>query len=335
MVFTGGREDPRVEGSNSTPLVVVVTPTYNGSAYLRETMDSVQAQTYPNLIHLVLDNASTDEVPAILADYADTRVPVIRIRNATTLPQKENWNTAFGHVPSEATYVRLLCDDDTITPDSIARMVAVAETDPKINVVGCWHHSFGDIQKLKWPADRTLFDGPEAVRMTLLSQGELMPMQMMWRKAAVDRLQPLFSDEIYMMWDLDTAMELMMQGKYAFIHECLGFTRVHPGTVTAQLNLVGTRVSTRNAADLLRKYGPAVLGADYAKEMRRFLRYYVRRILMWRREPEAKDWLGSHYQALQRAGWSWGPPKVADALFFWALQRVGLVAGWTGFPGWQ
>ena len=40
------------------PTVAVVTPVYNGAKFLREAMLSVQAQTYPNLVHFVLDNAS-------------------------------------------------------------------------------------------------------------------------------------------------------------------------------------------------------------------------------------------------------------------------------------
>ena len=317
------------------PLVVIVTPTYNGGRFLRETMDSVQAQTYPNVIHLVLDNASTDQTPAILEDYAKGRVPVTVIRNPETLPQKANWNTAFGLVPAEAAYVRILCDDDTITPDATERMVAAAEADPSITVVGCWFECFGETQKQKWPADRTVFDGAEAVRMTLLSQGDLMAMQMLWRKSAVDKLQPLFGDDIRHLWDLDTVLELIMQGKYAYVHASLGFQRDHPDTVTNQLNILGTRAATRDAVDILRKYGPATLGDDYSEAMRRFRRYYVRRILQWRREPRAKEWLGGHYDALKRAGWTWSPFLVADALYGWMLQRIGLAQTWTGFPGWQ
>ncbi len=36
-----------------TPLVAVVTPVYNGEKYLAETMECVQAQDYPELVHIV------------------------------------------------------------------------------------------------------------------------------------------------------------------------------------------------------------------------------------------------------------------------------------------
>ena len=42
-----------------SPLVSVVTATYNRSGYLGETMASVRRQTYPRIEHIVVDGAST------------------------------------------------------------------------------------------------------------------------------------------------------------------------------------------------------------------------------------------------------------------------------------
>ncbi|MEL7454730.1 MAG: glycosyltransferase family A protein, partial [Pseudomonadota bacterium] len=83
----------------SLPKVAVLTPVYNGEAYLRETLESVQAQTYANLVHVVVNNACTDGTADILADFEDARVPVIVIHHKTLLPQMENWNSAFSGMP--------------------------------------------------------------------------------------------------------------------------------------------------------------------------------------------------------------------------------------------
>ena len=61
-----------VEASNSHdaqcshPLVSIVTPTYNQAAFLRETLNSVLAQTYPRVEYIVLDDGSTDATAEIL-----------------------------------------------------------------------------------------------------------------------------------------------------------------------------------------------------------------------------------------------------------------------------
>src|SRR5688572_574004 len=97
---------------NSYPLVVVVTPVYNGSPYLQRTLACVQAQTYPNIIHVVLDNASTDDTAEVIAGAVGGRVPILTKRNAATLGQVDNWNAAVAMTPAEAKYVKILCADD-------------------------------------------------------------------------------------------------------------------------------------------------------------------------------------------------------------------------------
>ena len=47
----------------------VITITYNAAAVLRPTLDSVMMQDYPNVEHLIIDGASTDETLAIAKAY--------------------------------------------------------------------------------------------------------------------------------------------------------------------------------------------------------------------------------------------------------------------------
>lgn len=317
----------------SSPLVAIVTPTYNGARYLEEAMESVQQLTYDNVVHVVLDNASTDETPAIIDKFRNRRVPVIVYRNDEVLPQRLNWNKALSLAPKEAKWVRLFADDDTVSPDSITDMVRVGESDPKIDAVGGLHHCAGEIQDFFWPKDRQVFDGHEAIRMTLMRQGVIMPIQMLWRKSAVDARDPMFQDDLDNAWDFDGVLGLLTKGKLGFTHTCVGFTRVHDHTLTYAL--VGLRSWTRDALDVIRKYGPDVFGDQYEAELLRFRRYYVRRMLLWRWRDGTAANLNIHKAALERAGWTFGPGLVTDAMFGWGLQKLGLYRNWRGYPGWQ
>jgi glycosyltransferase involved in cell wall biosynthesis len=51
------------------PRISVVTPSFNQGRFLRETLDSIHSQGYPNLEHIVIDGGSTDESRDLLVEY--------------------------------------------------------------------------------------------------------------------------------------------------------------------------------------------------------------------------------------------------------------------------
>ena len=60
------------------PLITLIIPVYNVILYLRQCLDSVVAQTYPNLEILIVDDGSTDGSGAVCDAYAlrDERITV-------------------------------------------------------------------------------------------------------------------------------------------------------------------------------------------------------------------------------------------------------------------
>ena len=48
------------------PLVSIITPNFNGEAFLEKTIQSVINQTYQNIEYIVIDGGSTDGSHAII-----------------------------------------------------------------------------------------------------------------------------------------------------------------------------------------------------------------------------------------------------------------------------
>src|SRR5205085_998469 len=57
---------------------LLVTPCRDEAKFARRTLDSVAAQTIPPALWLIVDDGSTDETPAILAEYT-AKFPFVKV----------------------------------------------------------------------------------------------------------------------------------------------------------------------------------------------------------------------------------------------------------------
>ncbi|MTD57120.1 glycosyltransferase family 2 protein [Amycolatopsis pithecellobii] len=107
----------------STPAISVCVPAYQAERYLAGTVRSVLSQSFTDFELVVLDNASTDRTPEILAGFADPRLRVVR--NENVLPLADNWNRAVAE--TRAPLVKLVCADDLLHPHCLRRQHEVLD----------------------------------------------------------------------------------------------------------------------------------------------------------------------------------------------------------------
>jgi glycosyltransferase involved in cell wall biosynthesis len=101
------------------PLVSIVVPVWNGERYLRESLDSILSQTYPELEVIAVDDASTDSTPEILASYGD-RVRVVRQPETRGIYGNANDGIAL----ARGEFVGVFHADDVYLPEMVEREVA-------------------------------------------------------------------------------------------------------------------------------------------------------------------------------------------------------------------
>lgn len=118
------------------PKVAIVVLNYNGTVDTLECLRSLARCTYANSMTIVVDNASRDG--DALARAVQSEFPSVHF-----LPQSDNTgfsggnNAGIHHALEQGSeHVILLNNDTTVDPDFITRMIAVAQSDEHIGVIG-------------------------------------------------------------------------------------------------------------------------------------------------------------------------------------------------------
>lgn len=114
---------------NTNPLVTIGLPTYNRPEGLQKCLESISAQTYPELEIIISNNCSTDErVQPIIDAFASADKRVKVIRQPVNVGLEENFNAVFA--ASSADYLIWMSDDDYFDGNYIAECVYFLESHP-------------------------------------------------------------------------------------------------------------------------------------------------------------------------------------------------------------
>lgn len=107
------------------PLVSVIVPIYNVEKYLKNCLDSLASQTYPNLEFILIDDGSKDSSGEIADAYAgkDLRFRVYHQVNAGLSAARNK-----GIELARGTYLTFVDSDDTVTPDYVEFMYDLLAT---------------------------------------------------------------------------------------------------------------------------------------------------------------------------------------------------------------
>jgi hypothetical protein len=118
--------------SSITPIVSVVMPTYNGARFLREAVGSILNQTFRDHELIVVDDASTDSSPHILAEFNDDRMVIITNDRNLGIAGATN----RGLAAARGEYVALQDHDDISLPRRLDVQVDFLRSHAKVSLVG-------------------------------------------------------------------------------------------------------------------------------------------------------------------------------------------------------
>ena len=111
------------------PLVTIITPAYNRADYLRETIESILQQDYPNVEYIVLDDGSKDNTVELLEEYTGRLI----WESHKNMGEIRTVNKAYGMAKGE--YIAVINSDDPLLPGAISAVVDTFLNNPDVLVV--------------------------------------------------------------------------------------------------------------------------------------------------------------------------------------------------------
>lgn len=183
-------------------LVSVIIPTKNRAALLKRAIQSVLSQTIQNFEIIVIDDASTDETPQLLASFRK----VIVITNTFSVGGSRSRN--LGINKSKGKWIAFLDDDDVWRPEKLAMQLRMFDTHP--DALACTsgyrvNYPMGIKRKVFPPAQITLA--------TLLETNSLGGASVCICKTSILKEIGGFDDNLMSAQDWDLWVKLCMRGQ--------------------------------------------------------------------------------------------------------------------------
>ncbi len=204
-----------------TPLVSIVMPVYNASLYIRDAVDSVFLQSFPDFEFIIVDDGSTDESVSIIKTYNDHRIRLILNEHDFI----GSLNT--GIKESKGKYIARMDSDDIMLSNRLQVQIDFMDQNPEIAICGSYAESFGSGNGIMQLHTRH----NDIISVMLLHNSMIHPSVMMRREIFINheykRDYPCAED--YKLWT-----DLVMQGlRFANIPEILLKYRISENQVTS------------------------------------------------------------------------------------------------------
>lgn len=204
--------------------VSIVLPTFNGSRYLRESLDSCLNQTFDGIELIVVDDGSTDETPKILEEYKDPRLRVIRHRRNLKLPSALN----SGFAASVGEYLTWTSDDNRYHAAAIETMLAALRARPDVGLVYAGMRLIDEFGRL---IREEAAEPPE-----MLQRKSVVGACFLYRRSVYQQIGD-YNESLFRIEDYDYWLRIAQRFKIAPLSEILYDYRVHPASLTSEESL--------------------------------------------------------------------------------------------------
>lgn len=228
-----------------TPLVSIITPTYNHRSFIGQCIDSVLSQSYENLEMIIIDDGSTDGTAEIVGEYKDSRLRYYRQEHQGIFGLADTYNRALQIAGGEL--IAILEGDDFWPSDKLAMLVPsfnnpegvlaygmTQSVDVMGKIIGSTAKLFAYYQNFPYSI---LHNDPigSATRVMLRGEGGVLPFPcstIICRQALEDigGFQAMSDGHTV---DYATFLALSLKGKFLYVPNVTGYYRRHAKAISS------------------------------------------------------------------------------------------------------
>lgn len=222
-------------------------PNYNHAPYLKERMESILAQDYPDFEVILLDDASTDESVAVLRTYeSDLRVKMLIVNEGNSGNTFLQWKRGLSLATGE--YVWIAESDDVAEPTLLSRLIAAIEKEDAV-LAFChsrWIDSEGQtISRKREPIWKRTWamDGETFIRRYLLGYSHICNASaVVFRRSAALNVDMSQVAQFTASGDRLFWIRMASQGRVAYLPQTLNNFRQHTHKVSGGAEYQGLNI---------------------------------------------------------------------------------------------
>lgn len=294
------------------PLVSIVTPSLNQGPFIRETIESVLSQDYPNLEYLVMDGGSTDETLDVLRSFGERLQWVSEPDKGQAQAVNKGWRRAKGVI------LGWVNADDLLRPGAVRRAVDALMADPSLlGVYGDCLYIDGNGKPIR-PYPTRPYDYLELVRET----EDFFPQPATFMRQIAAAQVGFLDESLHYVMDYDLWLRMGLHGSFLHLPVEMACLRLHQGAKSL-------KAFARFAPEFVRMYErlmadpalPAVLKAEKGPIL---CQAYIHAAFF-------SFWAGQTGQTLDHLRHAWQAAPWPRKRTFYRLLLFALL----GAPGWR
>lgn len=242
---------------NNRPLVTVLMTVYNAERYLREAVESIEAQTYKNWELVIVDDGSVDRSREILRKLAKNN------RKVRPVYLKRNHGVSYasnaGLAKARGQLLGRMDADDIAMSDRIEKQVKYLLANPQVVAVG------GQCELIDANGEtvgvKQFPTKPEVIKNALFMYNPLQHPSMMINLEKIGDNKLQYRDESVLAHDLELLLMLLPYGEIANLPETILRYRVHNDSLSLRSPKATFRdtVEVRDRALCMYGYEPSVV----------------------------------------------------------------------------